>query len=51
VLRWHRRGFRLFWRRKSVPHARPSPLAAATSALSGQMARDNPLWGAARFRG
>jgi len=51
VLRWHRQGFRLFWRRKSTPHARPSPLAAATIALIGQMARDNPLWGAERIRG
>jgi len=51
VLRWHRQGFRLFWRRKSAPRARPSPLAAATIALIGQMARDNPLWGAERIRG
>jgi transposase InsO family protein len=51
VLRWHRQGFRLFWRRRSAPRARPSPLAAATIALIGQMARDNPLWGAERIRG
>ncbi len=30
VLRWHRQGFRLVWRRKSAPRARPSPLAQAT---------------------
>ena len=51
LLRWHRQGFRLFWRRKSAPRARPSPLAATTIALIGQMARDNPLWGAERIRG
>jgi len=51
VLRWHRQGFRLFWRRQSAPRARLSPLAAATIALIGQMARDNPRWGAARIRG
>ncbi len=51
VLRWHRQGFRLFWRRKTVPRSRPSPLAAATIALIGQMARDNPLWGGERIRG
>ncbi len=51
VLRWHRQGFRLFWRRKSAPRTRPSPLAAATLDLIGQMARDNPLWGAERIRG
>jgi len=51
VLRWHRQGFRLFWRRKSAPRARPSPLAAATIALIKEMGRDNPLWGAERIRG
>ena len=51
LLRWHRQGFRLFWRRKSAPRTRPSPLATATSELVKQMARDNPLWGAERIRG
>jgi putative transposase len=51
VLRWHRQGFRLFWRRKSAPRSRPSPLATATSDLIQRMARDNPLWGAERIRG
>ena len=51
MLRWHRQGFRRFWRRKSAPRSRPSPLAATTIALIGQMARDNPLWGAERIRG
>src|SRR5919199_1779200 len=51
VLRWHRQGFRLFWRRRSAPRSRPSPLATATIELIRQMARDNPLWGAERIRG
>src|SRR5215210_3102405 len=51
VLRWHRQGFRLFWRRTSAPRARPSPLATGTIELIEQMARDNPLWGAERLRG
>ncbi len=51
VLRWHRQGFRLFWRRKSAPRVNPSPLAAATIALIKHMARDNSLWGAERIRG
>jgi putative transposase len=51
VLRWHRQGFRLFWRRKSAPRSRPSPLATGTIELIRQMARDNPLWGAERIRG
>ena len=51
LLRWHRQGFRLFWRRKSAPRARPSPLATATIDLIKEMGRDNPLWGAERIRG
>src|SRR5436309_1555831 len=51
VLRWHRQGFRLFWRRKSAPRSRPSPLATTTIDLITQMARDNLLWGAERIRG
>jgi putative transposase len=51
VLRWHRQGFRLCWRRKSAPRSRPSPLATGTIDLIRQMAHDNPLWGAERIRG
>ncbi len=51
VLRWHCQGFRLLWRQKSAPRSRPAPVGTATSALIRQMARDNPLWGAARIRG
>ena len=51
VLRWHRQGFRLVWRRKSAPRSRPSPLGIATIDLMRQIAHDNPLWGAERIRG
>jgi len=51
LLRWHRQGFQHYWRRKSTPRTRPSPLASATIDLITQMARDNPLWGAERIRG
>jgi len=51
MLRWHRQGFRLFWRRKSAPRARHSPFAPATIDLIKPMARDNRLWGAERIRG
>src|SRR5918911_342500 len=51
VLRWHRQGFRLVWRRRSAPRSRPSPLATGTIERIRQMARDNPLWGAERIRG
>ncbi len=53
LLRWHRQGFRLFWRRKSRAAA-PSPkpkVTAETIALIKEMAAANQLWGAERIRG
>ena len=46
-LRWHRQGFRLFWRWKSRP-GRP-PLPPELQALIRRMARDNPTWGEERI--
>ncbi len=52
VLRWHRQGFRLLWRRKSRPRSAAGPkLAAETIALIREMAAANRLWGADRIRG
>ncbi len=51
VLRWHREGFRLFWRWRSAPRRRPPGLAAETVALIRRMARENRLWGAERIQG
>src|SRR5215510_1163087 len=45
--RWHRQGFRLFWRWKSRP-GRP-PIPADLQALIRQMAQDNPTWGQERI--
>jgi transposase InsO family protein len=45
--RWHRQGFRLFWRWKSQP-GRP-PVPPELQALIRQMARDNPTWGQERI--
>jgi hypothetical protein len=42
-LRWHRQGFRLFWRWKSTS-GRP-PIPADLQALIRRMARENPTWG------
>ena len=47
LLRWHRQGFRVFWRRKSR-RGRP-PIPANLQALIRQMARDNPTWGQERI--
>ncbi len=51
LLRWHRAGFRSFWRRKSRPGPGRPPLRAETVAVIRAMAADNPLWGAERIRG
>jgi len=52
VLRWHRAGFRLFWRRKSQPRsAAKLKVATETIALIREMAAANRLWGADRIRG
>ena len=45
--RWHREGFRLFWRWKSHP-GRPR-IPATLQALIRQMARDNLTWGEERI--
>ena len=46
-IRWHRQGFRLFWRWKSQP-GRP-PIPPELQALIRQIARDNPTWGQERI--
>jgi len=53
LLRWHRQGFRLFWRRKSraATSPRKAKVAAETIALIRAMAAANHLWGAERIRG
>ncbi len=51
LLRWHRAGFRSFWRRNSRPEPGRPPLPAETITLIREMAADNPLWGAERIRG
>jgi putative transposase len=47
LMRWHRKGFRLFWRWKSRP-GRPR-IPAELQALIRQMAQDNPTWGQERI--
>jgi len=48
ILRWHRAGFRAFWRRRSRRSGRPPTMRAA---LIREMAGRNPRWGAERIRG
>jgi hypothetical protein len=51
LLRWHRAGFRLFWRWRSTPRSRQPRVAPDVVALIERMARENRLWGAERIRG
>jgi hypothetical protein len=51
LLRWHRQGFKLYWKYKSRA-APPKPkISPETVAFIKEMARDNRLWGAERIRG
>jgi putative transposase len=47
LIRWHRAGFRLFWRVKSRPGRPPIPLELR--GLIRRMALENPLWGQERI--
>ena len=44
LVRWHRKGFRLFWRWKSKPTGRPR-LSKDLRRLIREMAAENPTWG------
>ena len=52
VVRWHKRAFKAYWRRKSQRgrHGRPS-LDPEIRALVLKMANANPLWGAPKIHG
>ena len=51
LVRWHRGGFRLFWRWNSRrPSGRPA-MPAGIRSLARQVSRENPLWGAPRIHG
>jgi putative transposase len=52
VVRWHRRGFALYWWWKSRPRRAGRPgVALDIRALIRQMHAANPLWGAPRIHG
>ncbi len=51
ILRWHRRGFRLFWRRKSESERRSQRIPEDVVSVIREMAVANRLWGAERVRG
>jgi len=49
LLRWHRQGFRLFWRHTSHVKPRPPRIAPKVIALIHTMSLDNRLWGTKRI--
>jgi hypothetical protein len=51
ILRWHRSGFKAFWRWKSRNRAGRPKVARELRDLIRQMGRENPLWGASRIHG
>jgi putative transposase len=51
LLRWHREGFRWFWKRKSKGTSPKPKLAPEIIILIKEMAKNNRLWGAERIRG
>jgi transposase InsO family protein len=50
VVRWHRLGFRLFWRWKSRSQPGRPALARVVQQLIRRLSQDNPLWGAPRIQ-
>jgi len=51
VLRWHRAGFKVFWRCKSRNRAGRPKIDRGLRDLIQRMSRENPLWGASRIHG
>jgi len=51
LVRWHRAGFRCYWRWKSRPQAGRPRIETDLRALIRQMSMENPLWGAPRIHG
>src|SRR5436305_14835892 len=51
VVRWHRPGWRLFWRWKSRSHGGRPHLSPEVQELIRTMSREHPLWGTERISG
>ena len=51
ILRWHRAGFKAFWRWKSRNRAGRPKIDRELRDLIRRMSRENPLWGASRIHG
>ena len=51
LVRWHRAGFRCYWRWKSRPRGGRPQIETDLRALIRRMSMENPLWGAPRIHG
>src|SRR6201993_4491079 len=51
AIRWHRAGFRAYWRRKSRPRDGRPTTPLEIRQLIREMSLANPLWGAPRLHG
>jgi hypothetical protein len=51
ILRWHRAGFKMFWRWKSRNRAGRPKIDRGLRDLIQRMSRENPMWGAPRIHG
>jgi transposase InsO family protein len=51
ILRWHRAGFKAFWRWKSRKRAGRPKIDRGLRDLIRRMSRENPTWGASRIHG
>ena len=51
ILRWHRAGFKTYWRWKSRKRAGRPRIDRELRNLIRRMSRENPLWGAHRIHG
>jgi hypothetical protein len=51
VIRWHRRGFRAYWRWKSRRRCGRPRIDREIRDLIRRMSKENPLWGAPRIHG
>src|SRR4029077_16837160 len=51
IVRWHRAGFRLYWRWKPLPRGGRPTVPPEIRKLIREMSIANPLWGAPRIHG
>ena len=51
LVRWHRAGFRCYWRWRSRPQGGRPQIDTELRALIRRISMENPLWGAPRIHG